>query len=207
MNDSAIVTQADALLAAISDAVQTPAPATTRAYESALRALDTWLAGKPLSDETLAGYLRYRHDTDGVSYEMLEMIRAAVGFNAKLAGVQSPDGPESALVLKRARRPAAGRGQVAGVRWEQADSAAAAVASGMNSSAAGIRDAALLAVMSDAMLWVSEASALDWREIVGEADGSGRLTVRRSKTGQKGEGTTPCLMPGAGHHETPRCVE
>lgn len=201
MNESANVTQADAFLAAISDAEQTPAPATTRAYESALRAFDTWLAGKPLTDETLAGYLRYRHDTDGVSYATLEVIRAAVRFNAKLAGVQSPDGPESALVLKRARRTAAGRGrgQVAGVRWEQADAAAAAaaVASGMNSSAAGIRDAALLAVMSDAMLRVSEASALDWQDIVGKADGSGRLTVRRSKTGQEGEGATLYLGPTA----------
>ena len=128
MDECANVSQADAFLAALSDAAQSPAPATTRAYESALRALDEWLAGKPLADGTLAEYLRYRHDTDKVSYATLDVIRAAVRFNAKLAGVPPPDGPETALVLKNARRTAAGRGkgrgQVAGVRWEQADAAA-----------------------------------------------------------------------------------
>ncbi|MCY3875136.1 MAG: tyrosine-type recombinase/integrase [Rhodobacteraceae bacterium] len=198
MNECANVTQADAFLAALLDAEQLPAPATTRAYESALRALDAWLADKPVTDTTLAEYLRHRHDTDGVSYATLEVIRAAVRFNAKLADVQSPDGSETALVLRRARRTAAarGRGQVAGVRWEQVDAAAAAaVASNRGSSAAGIRDAALLAVMSDAMLRVGEASALDWQDIVREADGSGRLIVRRSKMGQKGEDATLYLGP------------
>ena len=198
MSENASVSQADAFLAALSDAEQLPAPATTRAYQSALRALDEWLAGKPLTDGTLAGYLRYRHGTDGVSYATLEVIRAAVRFNAKLAGVRSPDGPDTALVLGSARGTATsrGRGQVAGVRWEQVDAAAAAaVANKSSNSAASIRDAALLAVMSDAMLRVSEASALDWQDVVRETDGSGRLTVRQSKTGQKGESATLFLGP------------
>ena len=101
-------------------------------------------------------------------------------------------------MLKRARRTATGRGrgQVVGVRWEQAEAAAAiAVAGDTGGTTAGTRDAALLAVMSDAMLRVGEASALDWQDISREADGSGRLTVRRSKTNQEGESTTLYLGP------------
>ena len=198
MNERANVSQAAVRPIALSDAEQSAAPATIRAYESALRALDAWLDGRPLTDGLLAEYLQFRRDTDGVSPATLEVVRTAVRFNAKLAGAQSPDGPETALVLRDARRTATGRGrgQVAGIRWEQADAAAAAaVASGRGSPAAGIRDAALLAVMSDAMLRVSEASALDWRDITRETDGSGFLTVRRSKTGQEEEDAKLYLGP------------
>ncbi|MYJ96011.1 MAG: tyrosine-type recombinase/integrase [Proteobacteria bacterium] len=183
---------------ALSDAEQSASPATIRAYRSALSALETWLAGRPLTDETLAEYLRHRRDMDRVSSATLEVIRTAVRFNAKLAGVETPDGPETALALKRARRTAVGRGrgQVAGIRWEQADAAAAAAVAGTGGgSVADKRDAALLAVMSDAMLRVSEVSILDWQDIVRKADGSGRLTVHRPKTDQEGEGATLYLGP------------
>ncbi|MCY3873086.1 MAG: tyrosine-type recombinase/integrase [Rhodobacteraceae bacterium] len=198
MIERTIDTQTAALMRALSDAKQTAAPATIRAYETALRALDSWLEGGPLTDETLAGYLRHRRDTEKVSYGTLEVIRAAVRFSAKLAGVGSPDGPETALVLKNARRVSAGRGrgEVAGVRWEQADAAAAAaVAGNEGGTTAGTRDAALLAVMSDAMLRVSEASALEWQDVTREADGSGRLTVRRQNTDKEGEGEKLYLGP------------
>ena len=68
MNESANVTQAAALTLGLPDAEQVAAPATIRAYRTALRALDEWLAGRPLTDGTLAGYLRHRRDTDRVSY-------------------------------------------------------------------------------------------------------------------------------------------
>ncbi len=79
---------------------------------------------------------------------------------------------------------------MAGVRWEQADAAAAdaaaAVAANDRRSVKGLRDAAIVAVMSDAMLRVSEASALHVADL--EAEGGNTLTVRRSKTDQEGEG-------------------
>ena len=55
-------------------------------------------------------------------------------------------------------------------------------------SLAGLRDAAIVALMSDAMLRVSEVGALDCADLATETDGSGRLTIRYSKTDQKGEG-------------------
>ena len=39
------------------------------------------------------------------------------------------------------------------------------------------------------MLRVSEAAALDVADLAGEANGTGRITVRQSKTDQTGEGT------------------
>ena len=53
---------------------------------------------------------------------------------------------------------------------------------------AGLRDAALISVMSDALLRVSEVVVLTVSDVVMESDGTGRLTVQRSKTDQAGQG-------------------
>ena len=55
---------------------------------------------------------------------------------------------------------------------------------------AGLRDAALLRVMSDALLRIGEAVAIDCEHITTEADGSGRLMLHRSKTDQEGNGAS-----------------
>ena len=59
----------------------------------------------------------------------------------------------------------------------------------------GQTDIALCAVMFDCMLRRSEAAVLTWADIVREADGSGRLTVRRSKTDPEGEGKVLWVSP------------
>ena len=51
-------------------------------------------------------------------------------------------------------------------------------------------DVALIRTLWDGLLRRSEAAALTWGDIEREEDGSGRLTVRRSKTDQEGEGAT-----------------
>ena len=48
-------------------------------------------------------------------------------------------------------------------------------------------DVAMISLMRDAMLRVSEAAALTWGDIVAEHDGTGRLLIRRSKTDPEGE--------------------
>ena len=52
----------------------------------------------------------------------------------------------------------------------------------------GLRDAALIAVMSDAALRVSEASAISVEDLARREDGSATLLIRRSKTDQDGHG-------------------
>ena len=93
-----------------------------------------------------------------------------------------------------------------------ASAAAAIAASG--GELAGLRDAAILAIASDALLRVSEVSALDVEDLAIEQDGSGRLTIRQSKTDQEGAGAvqyvgTPTVrrvrawLDAAGHSTGP----
>ncbi len=72
---------------------------------------------------------------------------------------------------------------------------AAAVLAAADGSPAGLRDAAILRLMSDGFLRVSEASAVQVADLEDAGDGTGRLTVRRSKTDQDAEGAV--LFVGA----------
>ena len=75
-----------------------------------------------------------------------------------------------------------------GVGWAQSDAAAALAArrsSGSGLGLAGLRDAALIAVASDALLRVSELAELEVKDI---DFGTGTVTVRKSKTDQEAEG-------------------
>lgn len=81
---------------------------------------------------------------------------------------------------------------MAGLRREDALAAAAAAAA--EGTTAGLRDAALLRTMSDALLRASEVAAIDTRDIASEKDG-GHLTIRRSKTDQEAEGAVTYLTP------------
>ncbi len=51
----------------------------------------------------------------------------------------------------------------------------------------GLKDIALVSLMRDGMLRRSEAANLTWGDLVDQEDGTGRLTVARSKTDQEGE--------------------
>ena len=59
----------------------------------------------------------------------------------------------------------------------------------------GNLDVALCAVLRDALLRRSEAAALTWADVEADPDGSGRLTVKHSKTDQTGEGAVLYLSP------------
>ena len=67
-------------------------------------------------------------------------------------------------------------------------------------------DLALVAVLSDTGLRRSEASSLTWGDVQRWDDGSGRITVLRSKTDGEAQGAvvaiTPAAMEGPGHHPT-----
>ena len=86
------------------------APNTRAAYASALRSLDDWLAGRPATDETLAGYLSELFDA-GKASASASMVVAAVRFRARLSGLESPTGPppSACLQVSGARPPDASR--------------------------------------------------------------------------------------------------
>ena len=65
-----------------------------------------------------------------------------------------------------------------------------------NKTKRGLRDCAIIRVMSDGLLRVSELCAIEVEDIEKQNDGSGILTIRQSKTDQEGKGRTVYLgMP------------
>ena len=52
----------------------------------------------------------------------------------------------------------------------------------------GVVDIAMISLMRDAMLRISEAAALRWEDLTTHPDGTGRLRLKRSKTDAEGEG-------------------
>ena len=96
------------------------APNTRRAYEAALRGFEG--SDYPETDAGVAAYLGELYD-HGRSAAVAAMVVAALRFRARHQGRPSPVGPEAERALAGFRRMAAerGYGQVAGIRWEQAD--------------------------------------------------------------------------------------
>ncbi len=160
---------------------------TRRAYERALRQFERSEYSE--TDAGVAAYLGRLYE-QGRSAACAAMVVAALRFRAKLHGWPSPVGAAARRVLAGFRRLAAGRGRgkVVGVRWEQADRAAAMAE--QPGELAGLRDAAIMAVASDALLRVSEVAALDVPD-VNLAEQT--VLIRRSKTDQEGKGVVQYL--------------
>ena len=165
---------------------------TRRAYASHLRRLDQWLANRPLTDRLLSEYIAGLFG-EGKSSATCAGVVASVKFACKLAGTDSPASmlTDRTLAGIRRRGKGRGRGQVAGLTWRATDKVVwRSIEQG---TLGGLRDAALMSVMSDALLRVSEAASLQVSDIGYESDGTGRLTIRRSKTDQEGEGSMQFL--------------
>ena len=160
---------------------------TRRAYAAALRKFEG--AAYPETDAGVAAYLGRLYE-EGRSFACAAQVVAALRFRAKLRGQPSPVGTATARVLAGFRRQAQGRGrgQVTGVRWEQADRAMEMAE--RRGDLRGLRDAAILAVASDALLRVSEMTALDVSDVSLTEQ---TVRIRHSKTDQEGEGSVQYL--------------
>ena len=172
---------------------------THRAYQGALQRLQDYLDqhDASLTDVWLASYLIALFHR-GHSPASASMVVSAVRFRAKVAGSPSPVGPATDRILAGFRREGQqrGRGQVVGISWEMADTIAHLVETSEPASLSALRDAALVSIMSDAMLRVSEVAALRCSDIEEAEDGAGLVSIRRSKTDQEGEGAVLFLGPG-----------
>ena len=170
-----------ALLSVVSTAAtgQAVSNETRRAYGRALRQVTEQLAGRTLDDQGLSEALS-ELVAEGAGRAKLSQIIAAVRFGARLAGRPDPVGPSCDVVLRAHRRTAPPARQVTAVDWEHADAAADAAASAGN--VIGLRNAAIVAVMSDALLRVSETASLQVADIERRHDGAATVTVRRSRT-------------------------
>lgn len=192
----------------IADALQSARAENTRInYASQWRKWAAWATERgttplPADPEQLARFLA-RQAAEGRKIATLRQIVAAVNARHRLAGAEPPGshpGIKEAMA-GFARRLAREQDQAApldahaltairatatrprllpdGETWE----------SPAKAEKRGRIDIALAAVMRDALLRRAEAVALTWEDLQAWPDGSGRLTVRRSKTDQTGEGT------------------
>ena len=166
------------------------ASATRRAYRAAWEAWTAWarahgVPSLPAQPEAVAAYLASRAATAG-------MATAAIAAAHDLAGEANPCADR---IVKTAMQGFAR--QAPGLTA----AAVAAIRGALNGQADGCplaaRDMALVSVMADAGLRRSEAAALEWRDIEREADGSGRVTIQRSKTDQEADGAVVAVTPAA----------
>ena len=197
---------ADALESVLSDN-------TRRVYTTQWRIFTGWcdevgLQSLPAEPLTVARYLAVRAG-DGASIATLRLATSAIAKAHEWAGHDSPGrdpGVRASLKVwgRRLARP-----------QRQAGALTADVLAVIRLTAVQPRkrgrgfetpeqtaervrfDLALVAVLSDAGLRRSETSSLTWGDVQRWDDGSGRITVVRSKTDVEAQGATVAITPAA----------
>ena len=177
------------------------APNSRKAYGAAWRAWQCWadehgLPALPAAPVDVADYLMARH-ADGAAPATVRSARAAIAKVHRVSGLTDPSADGlCGDVLKRIGREGRerGRGQVAAIGWTLAEAAARrAVRDG--SGLRGLRDCAIILLMSDTLARISEVAALQVADVEEDGAGAGTLTIRASKTDQLGTGHTRYLGP------------
>ena len=156
---------------------------TLRNYRYWSKEIEAWLGGRSLDDGLLAEYITGLH-AQGKSPATISQAVAAVRWQARNNGVEIV-GEVTTRTLAGIRREGKdrGRGQVEGLTWADVERVCAFAE--MDKSIAGLRDSALIRLMSDCLLRVSEAVGVDVEDLKDKT-----LIVRSSKTDQEGVGET-----------------
>ena len=159
------------------------APSTIETYRRAMQQLEIWLDGRSLNDNLLANYITGLYQ-EGKSPATIGKIVAAVKWTAKHGGVVTEsfifEITEKTLAGIRRNGKNRGRGQVDGMTWSEVERVCTLAEA--DNTVAGLRDSALIRLMSDCLLRISEAVAVNL------ADVDSALTVRQSKTDQVATG-------------------
>ena len=154
------------------------APSTIQTYRLAIQQLEIWLDGRVLNDNLLATYITGLYQ-DGKSPATISKIVAAVKWTIKNQGINAKNFffeiTEKALAGIRRKGKGRGRGQVDAITWEEVERIC--VLAEARETVAGLRDSALIRLMSDCLLRISEAVAVDVEDIRDSA-----LRIRQSKT-------------------------
>ena len=175
---------------------------TRKAYTTAWSAWQSWAAeygckAIPATAADIAIYLEARH-ASGAAPATIRVARAAIAKVHQVSGLADPTADSLCRdVLRRIGREGRhrGRGQVAGIGWAQAE-AAASLADDGSGSLQGLRDAAIILVMSDTLARISEVAALQCRDVEAyTTDEGGSVHIRASKADQFGEGSTRYIGP------------
>ena len=215
MNSTALVLQRSESTAGItqaSTAVRSLAAAgraesTLRLYRKVAARISDWhvAQGHPsTTDATLAEYLAERH-AKGIAPATLRTEIAALNGMAKSVGASSPTGPQCRAVLAGIQREGKGRGrgQVTGLQYQDAHTAAGIESRRHRANQpnpAALRNAALMGLMADGLLRVSEVAAVQAQDIENGPRGTGRLLIHRSKTDQVGSGAVAFISRATMRH-------
>ena len=163
--------------------IASTAPSTVDTYRRAMQHLERWLDGRSLSDNLLASYITGLYQ-DGKSPATIGKVVAAVKWTGKHNGAGTRNFlfeiTERTLAGIRRKGKNRGRGQVDGMTWSEVERVCALADA--DNTVAGLRDSALIRLMSDCLLRISEAVAVDVEDI------GGGLTVHQSKTETRGGG-------------------
>ncbi len=188
-------------------------PNTIRSYRSQWHSFVTWATARrvpaaPAKPEHVAAYLAERFEHLGHKPATLRVASAAIAYVHNNCGLENPcSHPDVKRTLRGATRVAGkAQKQARGLTADALDAIAATACrprlgrNGRRESAQaaarrGSVDIALVRLMRDAMLRVSECAALTWSDIETVPDGSGRLLIRRSKTDPDGEGAVVFVSP------------
>ena len=162
-------------------------PNSRRAYQQAWNTLQAWLQQNrltidDLTDTHLATYLSTL-DTKGIAPATLSVCLAAVKWyfsNVLALDIQFPISQKRLRTIRRDAKER-GRGQVDGLTWADVERVCAFAEA--DKSLAGYRDSAMIRLMSDCLLRVSEVVAVNCGHFK-----QNTLIVQRSKTDQQGTG-------------------
>ena len=159
---------------------------TRRAYDTQYRQFVQW-AGKEgrfadvapaYPPEAVREYLAERAER-GNTPSTLHLIVSAIHARSKDAGLPDPTRNETVRHALRVARMRGHSRQATGLTHRNMLKIA---------PFATPKQWALLRLMRDCLLRVSEAADARWRDLVEEADGTGRLTIPNSKPDQEGKG-------------------
>ena len=159
------------------------APNTMRNRKQALRGFAHWLREREITDGLLAEYATHLFDI-GKAPGTIAIVVAAVKFLLKHRnGGKSVDLPITSATMAGIRRKGRerGRGQRNGLTWREVEKICA-VQEDLG-TLRGLRNSAILRVMSDGLLRISEVTELRISDLEDST-----LRVRFSKTDQEGQG-------------------
>ena len=156
---------------------------TLRNRRQALKKFDEWLRGHPITDGLLAEYITHLFDI-GKAPGTISIVVSAVKWLLKHRNSgESVDLPITSATMAGIRREGKdrGRGQRNGLTWREVEKICAVQEA--DGTLRGIRNSAILRVMSDGLLRISEVTELRISDLEDNT-----LQVRFSKTDQEGQG-------------------
>ena len=182
---------------AVSDHIHARAMNTRKNYESRIADFNAFRKGQAVNDETIRAFLNHLstriNPRTGETVKMSTVHAYATAIRADLTafGKEHLFGAKAKAALKRIQREKSDAGlsasrQAKALNWSDVNlTARIAEQSGLT---VGWRDSAMIRVMSDGLLRISELIALDVSDISANGNGTGTAVIRKSKTDQDGQG-------------------